>query len=373
MIFKMKTITYLPCVLFTYVFNVSVAKADIPFMPFKFELTTEKSEYLEGEQINFIVSITNTDKKNTHPVLIPANQNTGAKLFYFEIHDAAKNFSRPIETETRELQYRMVHESPRFPEVVMLKPGEQITFNAFLNSPYLNSRAESHHWFNYPLLPGRYRIYGHYNPSKTFVGDTLYNIYDFNKELPDNGKLNFESFGEVTLPCDIIIRRSDKSKISFPFHDFTKKNHRDSNTEVYYIDDTLNFAMLKFSEKGEVTSLALFDYKYKYPWKWDLNIVYFENGNIWGITKRDDLSGKCPAEYFRKEYYNDTLLKSSTEIMPDSSVQVIQWNEKGEKTWMEIYSADRKLLISYRYNPQTGRIKKKQKEKNPCLGYYENK
>ena len=347
------------------------ATADIPYMPFLFSLKPEKPKYTEGEPIKFIISITNKDKEKTYPILLPDNQNTGKKLFYFNICDAAKNFYRPIELETREILNRMVHEGARFPQIVNLKAGEEVTFTAYLNNMILsgNTKTESHHWFSRPLLPGKYKIGGVYNPSNTFIGDTLFHIYDDLESHQDTKKINFSASGIIIEPCEIEIINNGKNTVTIDFwneNNELRKEKKGENIVIYFINDSIPLARYDFNSNGNVGSFAQFDYKYRKPWKWDLNIRYFENGNIAFINKRDDLA-PCPQDYFVKTFYNDTLLKNSTEILPDSTVQVIEWNEFGQKTSMGIYSADRSLYNVYYYHPMNGKVKRKRKVLNPCI------
>ena len=65
------------------VFLILISKvcfADIPYMPIHFTMKTDKQEYYEGETIKFTITLVNSDKQNTYPVLISANQNEGKKL-----------------------------------------------------------------------------------------------------------------------------------------------------------------------------------------------------------------------------------------------------------------------------------------------------
>lgn len=340
-------------------------------MPFLFTLQADKYEYTEGEPIQFTLSIKNKDKEKSYPILLPQDQNRGSKLFYFDLYDAAKNYYRPIETETRNIENAMVHDQDRFPEVMYLKPGESVSFTAYINNMVAsgNSTAESHHWFSRPLLPGKYNIRGIYNPLKTFTGDSLYNFYtDFEGQIL-NGKLNFNANGEYTNTCEISIRSNGQEKLVIDFwneNNVLKKVKHAANSVIYYINDTMPFARYDFFENGDVGSLAFFDYKFEKPWRWFLNIRYFSNGNISYIVKHDD-NAPCPEDYYVKEFYNDTLLKSSTEVKPDGSVEINEWNELGQKTMMGVYTSDRKLYTGFSYHPKSGKIIKKRRIKDPCI------
>ena len=62
------------------------AFADSKYHPILFQLTTDKANYFEGEKITFLITITNTDKEKSYPVLLPHTQNVGQKLFYFNAY-----------------------------------------------------------------------------------------------------------------------------------------------------------------------------------------------------------------------------------------------------------------------------------------------
>lgn len=61
------------------------AKADLKYEPIQFQLSTSQESYYEGEKITFLITITNIDKENSYPVLLPHTQNTGQKLFYLNL------------------------------------------------------------------------------------------------------------------------------------------------------------------------------------------------------------------------------------------------------------------------------------------------
>ena len=56
--------------------------ASLKYHPISFVLNTDKDSYYEGEKITFNITITNTSKETSYPVLLPHTQNIGQKLFY---------------------------------------------------------------------------------------------------------------------------------------------------------------------------------------------------------------------------------------------------------------------------------------------------
>jgi hypothetical protein len=55
------------------------ALADMKYHPIRFVLSTSGESYYEGGKITFNITITNTDKTHSYPVLLPHTQNTGSK------------------------------------------------------------------------------------------------------------------------------------------------------------------------------------------------------------------------------------------------------------------------------------------------------
>ena len=86
------------------------ANAYLVHHPVSFTLSTDKESYYEGEKITIFITITNTDKERTLPVLLPHTQNTGQKLFYLTAYDKAQNTLLLRYSEDRMLKM-MVHDT----------------------------------------------------------------------------------------------------------------------------------------------------------------------------------------------------------------------------------------------------------------------
>ena len=63
----------------------SMVKADLPYMPLKFELRSVKKNYVEGNALHFILTITNTDKEKTYPLLTPGKEASPLKVFILRV------------------------------------------------------------------------------------------------------------------------------------------------------------------------------------------------------------------------------------------------------------------------------------------------
>lgn len=92
----------------------------LKYHPISFTLSADKESYFEGEKITFNITITNTDKENTYPVLLPHTQNVGQKLFYLNAYDKANNTMLMRYTEEKMLNM-MVHDTGTV-QIRYLKP-----------------------------------------------------------------------------------------------------------------------------------------------------------------------------------------------------------------------------------------------------------
>lgn len=201
--------TFILLILFNILCNI--AYADLKPHYINFTLSTNKESYYEGEKITFNITITNRDKENTHPVLIPFTQNVGQKLFYLNVYDKANNTMLLRYTEDRMLNM-MIHDTGTV-QIRYLKPLEQIVVPIHLNDfeNYYNYRTQnaSHHSFGVPLFAGVYKIRIAYNPNGIALGDSIYNYYnDTDTELPNNGKQAMTGNGDISNFCTLKIKRS---------------------------------------------------------------------------------------------------------------------------------------------------------------------
>jgi hypothetical protein len=196
----MKTVIFI----FSILFLTEMAFADLKYHPIRFAITTDKESYYEGEKITLNITITNSDKENSYPVLLPHTQNVGQKLFYLNVYDKANNTWLLRYTEDRMLNM-MVHDTGTV-HIRYLKPLEQIVVPIYLNDfenyySYPTQNA-SHHSFGVPLFAGIYKVRIAYNPNGIALGDSIYNYYyDTDTELPNNGKQALPGNGDLSNFC----------------------------------------------------------------------------------------------------------------------------------------------------------------------------
>lgn len=355
------------------IFNLR-ASADLKYHPIKFKLSTEKELYEEGEKITFLITITNSDKEKSYPVLLPHTQNTGQKLFYLNLYDKANNTTILRATENK-LIHMMVHDTGHV-MIRVLKPLEQITIPIYWNDfenyySYLTQTA-SHHSFGVPLFAGVYKINVCYNPNGIALGDSIYSYYnDTEQEIAPN-KLAMPSDGELSNTILIKIKKSAKSILLIEGKKYyTHSKERDWCW--YYLDSIGNGGTNE--RLVHITSLAVDSFtqaKNEYFYSHFTNIyaefmTRFENGDIKEYRKYRD---NCPSE-FLTERYNELNQKYYYAVqLPDGRFYNVAYLQpSGLKQKEMYYSADGKLctITDYIYNKKGEFVKTKITEIIPCI------
>jgi hypothetical protein len=348
---------------FTLLFCGGIALANLPYMPLIITLQPQQSEFIEGEKISFIVWIKNTDKTTTYPVLLPDGQNTGEKLFYLQVADAANNYYRIVAKENRQMKNRAATDVARVPKVVKLAPGDSVSFTINWNAGEDFMLTQNHHSFNVPITAGHYYFQGFYNPYGTLVGDTLYNFITSTNDKTTGNKLTFWQSGNPTFPVEIIIKNTDKKKITVENIEFRVDKEREGQY-VYYISDSVVAKRIFRYPNGQISSEFTSNYLHGDPGSMDYKITYFENGNISDYYVYDKNS--CPSIIFRRTFFGDDLLQFSAEEGPQGTFIETWFNNEKVIEKQNIYAADRLLLTNYEYNPKSGELQSTKKQKNPC-------
>jgi hypothetical protein len=365
----MKSIVLFIC----FVLAANLALADLKYHPISFKLSTDKESYFEGEKITFLITITNNDKENSFPVLLPHTQNIGQKLFYLNAYDKAKNTMLLRYTEERMLKM-MVHDTGSV-QIRYLKPLEQIVIPIYLNDfdNYYNYHTQnaSHHSFGVPLFAGVYKVRIVYNPNGIELGDSMYNYYnDTDTELPNNGKLAMPSNGDISNIYTLKIKRSADSIVSIERNKYFIKTdgHR-----FYYLSENLP-QITTDTSCHHITNLppdsCSIKNEYFYSHFTDLyaeGILRFEDGDIREYRKYSDW---CPSS-LHTERYNDFKQKTHYELqLPDKRYYSVSYHQPGGKIHQETFcSADGTLCYvnTYVYD-KDGKFKRKEfSETQPCI------
>jgi hypothetical protein len=352
------------------------AMADLRYQPIRFSLSTDKESYYEGEKITFNITITNTDKKQTFPVLIPHTQNVGQKLFFLNLYDKANNTMILRATEDRMLNM-IVHETDTGSvKIKYLKPLEQIVIPISINDSenYFNYHTQnsSHHSFGVPVFAGHYKVNVVYNPHGIALGDSIYNYYDFfHGDLPNNGKLAMSVGGDMSHFIPLKIRRSADTVVSIERTKYYIKT--DGDRYLYFsekMDKIITDERCVHITNLPVDSFSLPKGEYFYSYFKGLYaeyIVRFDDGDIREYRK---YRNNCPT-YLYTEKYNDFKQKTLYAIqLPDQRFYSVTYGQPENKIHQESYcSADGTLcnVTTYIYNKKGKLVNKKMHQTQPCL------
>jgi hypothetical protein len=352
-------------------FSSQLLLANLKYHPVTFVLTTDKESYYEGEKITFTITITNTDTKNAHPVLIPHTQNTGQKLFFLNLYDRANNTQLLRYTEDKMLKMQV--EDIGTVQIRYLKPLEQITIPIYLNdSEYYAIQNESNHSFGVPLFAGIYKVNLQYNPKGIALGDSIYSYYnDFDKSPTPSEKLVLSESGVVTQMIELKIKRSSDTIVSIEGQQYYLKTdgHRYYYFNEYVETISTDLRCIHITDLP-ADSCSKPNGEYFYSHFTDLFAEYinrFEDGDIREYRKFIDY---CP-DYLYTEQYNEFKQKTLFALqLPDKRFYKVQYNQpSGTKHW-EIYCAPNGTLCTetiYFYNTNEELVKKKTSQTQPCI------
>ena len=350
-----------------------MAYADLKPRYISFTLSTDKESYYEGEKITFNITITNRDKENTHPVLIPHTQNVGQKLFYLNVYDKANNTMLLRYTEDRMLNM-MVHDTGTV-QIRYLKPLEQIVVPIYLNDfeNYYNyyTQNASHHSFGVPLFAGVYKVRIAYNPNGIALGDSIYNYYnDTDTELPNNGKQAMSGNGDLSNFCTLKIKRSHDTVVNIERNKYYIKTdgHR-----FYYLSENLP-KITTDTSCHHITTLPSDSCSIKNEYFYNQfnelyneYIVRFDDGDIREYRR---FTNWCP-EYLYTERYNEFKQKTHYELqLPDKQFYSISYHQPSGNINQETYCSEDGTLCkvtSYKYTKKGELVKKEISQTEPCI------
>ncbi|MFZ4413667.1 MAG: hypothetical protein ACOYOV_11325 [Bacteroidales bacterium] len=351
----------------------NMAYADLKPRYISLTISTDKESYYEGDKITFNITITNRDKENTHPVLLPHTQNVGQKLFYLNVYDKANNTMLLRYTEDQMLKM-MVHDTGSV-QIRYLKPLEQIVVPIYLNDfeNYYNYHTQnaSHHSFGVPLFAGVYKVRIAYNPNGIALGDSIYNYYnDTDSELPNYGKQAMPGNGDLSNFCTLKIKRSADTIVTIERNKFFIKT---DGYRYYYFNEYVDKITTDLRCIHITTlppdSCSLPKDEYFYNQFLDLfneYIVRFDDGDIREYRK---FTNWCP-EYLYTERYNEFKQKTHYELLlPDRRFYSISYHQPSGNIHQETNCSEDGTLCNvttYIYNKKGEFVKKKFEQTEPC-------
>ena len=350
-----------------------MAFADSKYHPIRFALSTDKESYYEAEKIAFLITITNSSKERSYPVLLPHTQNTGQKLFYLNAYDKANNTMLLRYTEERNLNM-MVHDTGTV-QIKYLKPLEQIVIPIYLNDfeNYYNYHTQnaSHHSFGVPLFAGIYKVRIAYNPNGIALGDSIYNYYnDTDTELPNNGKLSMTGNGDISNFCTLKIKRSVDTIVTIERQKYYIKTdgyrYYYFNQYVDKINTSLGCIHITTLPTDSCTLPKREYFSNQFPELYNEYIVRFDDGDIQEYRK---FTNWCP-EYLYTERYNEFKQKTHFELqLPDKRYYSVSYNQPGGSIHQETYCSEDGTLCNvttYVYNEKGEFVRKVASQTEPC-------
>ncbi len=357
-------------ILFTILCNM--ANADLKPRYIRFNISTDKESYYEGDKITINITITNTDKEKTHPVLLPHTQNTGQKLFCINAYDKANNTTLLRYTEDRMLNM-MIHDTGSV-QIRYLKPLEQIIVPIYLNDVenYYNYHTQnaSHHSFGVPLFAGIYKLNVTYNPKGIALGDSIYNYYNnTDTALPNNGKLSLPENGHVSNYCILKVKRSVDTILTIERQKYFIKT---DGYLYYYLSENLP-KITTDTRCHHISNLPADSCSIKNEYFYShFNELYAEgifrfiDGDIREYRKFSDW---CPS-YLYTERFNEFKQKTHFELqLPDRRFYSISYHQPSGNIHQETYCSENGTLCNvttYIYNKKGEFVKKKFEQTEPC-------
>lgn len=345
----------------------------LKYHPISFTLSTDKESYFEGEKITFNITITNTDKENTYPVLLPHTQNVGQKLFYLNAYDKANNTILLRYTEEKMLNM-MVHDTGTV-QIRYLKPLEQIVVPIYLNDfenyfNYLTQNA-SHHSFGVPLFAGIYKVNVTYNPNGIDLGDSIYTYYnDFDRNIQSNGKQLMPKQGQITQMIDLKIKRSSDTIVTIE----RRKYYINTDGHMYYYHSRYTPKISTDTNCHHITDLppdsCTMKNEYFYSYFYDKYAEYINRFDDGDIREYRRFSDWCPS-YLYTERYNEFKQKTHYELqLPDKRFYSVSYHQPSGNIHQETYCSEDGTLCNvttYIYNKKGVFVRKEVSQTEPCV------
>jgi hypothetical protein len=340
--------------LFCLLFGIMTLSADMPYQPLSFSLSTSKPTYMEGEKIDFTLTIKNNDVTRTYPVLMPG-QNSGNKIVYLRVYDPAENEFIIRAEESREISMFIKNITINY--IKWLAPGEEITIPFYLfDSDNYMTKLESHHSFGKPLFIGNYNFQAFYNPFGSGIGDSLYNRMDNTDQEQSQTKINFLGT-ELSNPCKVTITKKPVGDLTIEGITYICKEREGGGQYLYYHGIVADTDMVHIAtapnQKGAI--------QFEWTQSQDKTIEWinrFENGNIMVYRLVNDKL--CPREYFQREYdsQNEKLLLLKSDTYSDGSTKVINYNPDGTIKTESTYSKKDLIYTHIEYIYKNGKLKR---------------
>jgi hypothetical protein len=366
--------TLLLCLIFNDAF------ADMPYLPLYFTLTTSKPIYTEGEKIDFILTIKNSDPAKAYPVILPHTQNTGKKLITISLNEPWQKYHDGIlELATEERNINMLVRDTGHVKIIYLQPGDsvQIPFyiNDFENYYSYHTKIASHHLLEPPPFVGEYWVHCFYNPIGIEGADTLYNfMQSTNDDAPNNGKTILWQNG-VSATCDLKIAKAPAGIINIQG---VKYNCRDLSVhekyneydrfDYYLPEDTATSVAMAECEVGTYNKFTNRFYYFNRQTTIAYAIMRNDTGTITNYWK---YRSACPIDIYKVSYNANGTKNYLGQRWYDNTMHLTHWDTSGTNIIRtEVYSADEKLntITTFTYDAKNKLLSENKTEVNdPCI------
>jgi hypothetical protein len=356
------------------------ANADIPYMPLVFSLITGKEIYTEGERIDFILTIKNTDKTNAYPLILPHTQNTGKKLITISLNEPYQKYHDGIlELATEDRNINMFVHDTGHVKIIQLQAGDsvQIPFyiNDFENYYSYHTQIASHHQLEPPPFVGEYWVHCFYNPIGILGADTLYNyVMSTNDDVPNNGKTIIWQ-GGVSATCNLKIAKAPAGIINIQGIKYICKDlsvhekYNEYNRFDYYLpEDTLSSVAMAECKVGTYNKFTNRFYYFNKQSTIAYAIMRNDTGSIINYWK---YRSACPTDIYKVSYNTKGKKIYLGQRWYDGTVHKSYWDANGLNIIRtEIFSADEKINTTtiYTYSLKNKLLEEKKMEiKDPCI------
>ncbi|MEI6090415.1 MAG: hypothetical protein WCR42_08190 [bacterium] len=353
--------------LFCLILGVIKLSADMPYNPLSFSLSTSKPAYMEGEKIDFTLTIKNRDETRTYPVLMPG-QNSDNKIVYLRVYDPAENEFIVRAEESREINMFIKNITINY--IKLLAPGEEITIPFYLfDSENYMTKLESHHSFGKPLFVGTYNFQAFYNPFGSGIGDSLYNFLSDTDQEQSQTKINFLG-AALSNPCKVIITKKPVGDLTIEGITYKCIERDKCEHYLYYLGEIADTDMVHIAYiRGEKRIVT-----FEWTQNQDKTIEWInrsENGNIRVYRLVNDKL--CPREYFQREFddQNEKMILLKSDTYSDGSTKVIYYNPDGTVRTEITYSKKDFIYTQIEYFYKNGKLKRTKnttgKYEIPCI------
>jgi hypothetical protein len=308
----------------------------------------------------------------SYSLLTPGGANSGKKLVYLRVFDAAKNLYIERGIEQREMTMNIKHVGIH--GLVRLAPGKEVAIPFSWNDQEgFMDKPESHHSFGKPLFAGRYNFQAFYDPSGIRAGDSLYNFMSSTEDRQSVDKLNFLG-PAVSNPCLVFIRHKPAGSLRIEGINYIVANDTREEYYQYYRGSVADSNQVYISiSQGDGRSPMLEVSMHR-----NKNLEWIEH-NAQGEIRKHSLSREsgCPEVYYARAFQqsNNDILEEITDMDATGTVRTIRYREDGKIAVEEVYQMPGQIYRQIEYIYKGNKLVRKKRRSGrftiPCTDVIE--